>query len=90
MSYKQRIEITVETEQLLVLRRRRATALCAQCASPVELLTAEEAATAAGVSLSSIQRSAEEQRLHFSETAEGRLLVCLNSLLDLTTKGEFL
>lgn len=90
MSRKQRIEITVETDQILAIRRHRAPAWRRQCAGQVEMLTEEEAVSAASVSLSTIHRRAEEGQLHLSETAEGRLFICLNSLLNSTTKGETL
>ena len=51
MSRKQRIEITVETDQLLVLRRSAAPAWCRQCGAQVELLTSEEASSVAGIDL---------------------------------------
>jgi len=88
MNRKQRIEITVETDQILVIRRRPAPAWCRECAAQIETLTAEEAASVAGVSLPTIYRMAEEGQIHSSETEDGRLRICLNSLLDSTTIGE--
>jgi hypothetical protein len=86
MGGKERIEITIETSHIIVIRRR--PAWCPACALQVELLTAEEAAAAVGVSSSPIHRGAESGQLHASEAADGTLYVCLNSLLNSTTKGE--
>ena len=83
MKRKRRTEITVETETIVCLRRRSRTALtawCPQCATEVKQVTPEEAAMYSGLSLRTIYRKVEADRLHFSETAEGRLFICLNSL----------
>jgi excisionase family DNA binding protein len=44
------------------------------------MLTADEAATIAKVSSRTIYRRVEAGEMHYTETAEGRLLVCANSL----------
>jgi hypothetical protein len=66
----------------LILKRSEppARAWCAECAAGVELVTPEEAALLTGSSQRAICRQVEAGRLHFSETADGRLFVCLNSL----------
>ena len=81
MSKRKRTEITVET-RLLVLRRARnhARLFCATCLSPTPLIAPDEAAVLAGVSTRTIYRWVEAEQLHYSETPEGRLLVCPNSL----------
>jgi excisionase family DNA binding protein len=87
MSKRRRKEITVETS-LLVLRRarRHAPVYCAACPSPVPLLTPDEAAALAGVSTRTLYRWVEAERIHFTETPAGRLLVCPHSLTLLTGK----
>ena len=83
MSTKKRITITVETERVLIFSRRgvrRASAWCAECGAPSELVSPEAAAALARVSPRTIYRWVEANRLHFTETAEERLLICLNSL----------
>src|SRR5581483_10808060 len=80
---KRRTEITVESETIVCLRRRSRAALtawCPQCAAEVKLVTPEEAEAHSGFSLRAIYRKVEADRLHFSETAEGQLFICLNSL----------
>jgi hypothetical protein len=83
MRTKKKTEITVETDQVLIIRQRRSgvRAWCDGCAQPVKLVTAEEAATVAGVSTRTIYRWVEAEKVHFTETPDGSLLICLNSLL---------
>jgi hypothetical protein len=80
-------KITVQTDRVLVIRRRRRGGLkwCESCAARVEMMNPEEAAAVSGLSLRAIFRLVEASRLHFTETAEGLLWVCFNSLLDQMT-----
>jgi len=81
MSKRKRTEITVETRSLVLRRpRRHARLFCDACPSPAPLITPDEAAALAGVSARMIYRWVESGQLHYSETPEGRLLVCPNSL----------
>ena len=84
MKSKKRIEITIETERLLVITRRKSAtqARCLPCASQVKMVTADEASTLAGVSSRTIYRWIEEGKVHFLEPSDGLPLVCLNSLYD--------
>ena len=79
---KKIIEITVETERLLVFHRQRriVRAWCVRCASEVEMVTPVEAASLAGVSPSAIYRLAEAGEIHASLTAEEEVFICLKSL----------
>ena len=72
----------VEIHQLYVVRQQKNTApaLCHQCPAPVASLVApDEAAIITGMSTRVIYHWIEEGILHFQETANGSLLVCLNS-----------
>ena len=82
MSTKRRTEITIETDRVFVLSRRRISVLtwCAACGERVTMITPDEAAITARVSSRAIYRWMEAERLHFTETADGFLLVCTNSL----------
>ncbi len=55
---------------------------CEACAAQVRMVTAEEAAMIAEVSARAIYRRVEAGRIHFTETPEGLLLICFNSLLE--------
>ena len=75
--------ITIDTHRILVLGRHQgvAQAWCRECTQQREMLPAEQAAAVAGVSCRTIYRWVEAEKVHFVE-ADGRLLICLNSLLD--------
>lgn len=79
---KRKTEITVETERLLLIRRRRpwVRAWCDGCAKHANMITAAEAAAAARVSSRTVYRWVEAEKVHFTETLEGLLLICFNSL----------
>jgi hypothetical protein len=74
--------VTVRTERTFVFRSRGGArvAWCAECRAEVGMVCVDDAAREAGVSELAIYRLIEERALHFSEDAEGRVLVCLNSL----------
>lgn len=86
MSTKKRTTITIETERVLIISRRagrRGRAVptwCVECGARVELVSPEVAAAVAEVSPRTIYRWVETDRLHFTETAESTLLICLNSI----------
>jgi prophage DNA circulation protein len=85
MRQRRVIEITVETRQITITRRRRpARAWCGACAAVVEMVTAEQAAEVAGTSERAVYREAEQGRFHFTETARGQLRLCLNSVLQVS------
>jgi hypothetical protein len=81
MRKKRMTEPSIETRQVTVFRRPHISALvlCEQCACGMLML--EEAVAVASVSSRSIHRRAECGTLHYRETPEGLLLICLNSLL---------
>jgi hypothetical protein len=77
-----RIEITVETDEVIVIRRlgRSVTGWCGECGAQVEMVTAEEAACLAGVRWREMARRVEASRVHFAETPDGQMLICFNSI----------
>ena len=81
MRSRRRTETTIETHEVWVVRRRSGgPAWCEECAGQRGMLTPEEAATLARVSPRAIYKWVEAGRLHFTETADGALLVCPASL----------
>ncbi len=86
MGKKRRTEITIETDEVVLMRRRRGSlpAWCEGCGKQVNLLTPDGAAEAAGVTSRTIYRWVEADKVHFAETAEGLLLICLDSLTAVT------
>lgn len=84
MGKKRRIEFTLETEEVMVIRKRGKplVAWCGECNRQARMVTVDEAAAVAGASWREIFRRVEAGRLHFTETPERGLRICLNSLLN--------
>ena len=83
MTKNSKTEITIETHRTLVVRRRPnfVTARCAACAVDVAFASPEDAARLTGVGAREIYRAVEEGQLHFIETGNRQLRVCMTSLL---------
>ena len=79
---RKRTEITIETNRLVVVSSRKVSVMswCRECDQRTKMITVDEAAGMGGVSSRTIYRWVESERLHFSETSEGRLLICLESI----------
>jgi hypothetical protein len=78
---KKRTEITIETERTLFISNpRKAVTWCAACNAEAEMVPVDEAAILQRVDSLTIFRWVEAKRVHSSETANGLLLICLNSL----------
>jgi excisionase family DNA binding protein len=75
-------EITVERSNVFIIRKlkRVVFARCEECAARVQWLTPDEAAVMAHISVRTVYRWVESRKVHFTETPEGLLLVCRNSL----------
>ena len=82
MRGKTRTEITIETERVLIIKRRkgRVLAWCPICAGQVPMVKVDELAVLYRVSSRTIYRWVESERVHFAETPQGGLLICLPSL----------
>jgi hypothetical protein len=78
---KRRTEVTIEFDEVIIRRSQAITwDWCNKCAEQVQMLTPGIAAAAAGVTIRTIYRRVEAGGLHFTETHEGALLICGNSL----------
>jgi excisionase family DNA binding protein len=86
---KRRI-ITVEIDRVVLISKHESRPIvwCAACASRVEMVTVDEAARSARARARTIYRLVEAGRLHFTETPEGRLFICPNSLSRNTLEAE--
>ena len=81
MRVKRRIEITIEIDRVMILNGRgRAEEWCALCARSVWMISAEEAAAFAHVSLNTISRWIDLKLIHARRLPDGGWLVCLDSL----------
>jgi hypothetical protein len=87
-----RTEVTIEQHEVTIIHNSGRSgahrllpdapqrAWCPFCEQEVTVLTAETAAQVGGVSRREIYRRIESGELHFNETAEGVVQVCLTSL----------
>jgi len=77
-------EITFETDELFIVRRRdRSTnRRCETCGAQVQMLTLAEAAAITRTSDLAIRSRIDSRVLHSTETLDGQVLICLNSLLN--------
>jgi hypothetical protein len=81
MKRKKRMEIVVEREQVLVIRKLDGTApqYCPQCGDESQMVSVDEAASIVCLSAIAIYKQVESRQAHFTETHDGKLLVCINS-----------
>ena len=80
---KKRTVITSRTHETFVVRWEKAESrktFCAACAAEVEMLSVEEAVAVSGLRAREIFRLIESGTIHFIETNDGLMFVCLNSL----------
>jgi hypothetical protein len=83
MKEKKRLEIVWETHEITRIsfnQNRRATFFCQSCRSDAPHLSVAEAAVAANISEAAVFRLAEAGRIHSTETGNGSLLICAESL----------
>ncbi len=81
MIAEKRTEITVETDRVLIIRRRRSIrAWCPKCGCEVDLVDEVEAEALTGIPGDTFRNRAEACGWHVSEDQDGSRLVCLQSL----------
>jgi hypothetical protein len=88
---KRSAEITVETDEFLFIKGDSKPALfrCPVCCREVLMIAPEYAARIARVSTRTIYAWVEAQKVHFAETPEGSLLICMESVVRLSAgQGE--
>ncbi len=78
---KRKIEITIETERVVVAGTRRdgGEKWCDECGAEARLIALEDAAALLRVPTDTVLRWASEARLHVIETG-GSVSICLTSL----------
>lgn len=83
---KRKTVITVETHSLTIMQTRgRSSELwCATCQALRQMMTVEQAASLCSINQRVIFRLVESNRVHFNETPTGQLLLCTESLRQLT------
>jgi len=79
MAAHKRTEITIETDRVLIIRRRRVLrAWCPECGREVEMVDPREAEAITVVAGSALRDCAQ---WHIAQSQDGAGLICLDSLL---------
>jgi hypothetical protein len=83
---------TIEARQLFVIRQPQDWLLswCPGCAGDTTMVAPDVAASLCAVNTLTVYRWVEAGAVHFNETLEGRLFVCLNSLPQVDAEGALL
>jgi hypothetical protein len=77
----QRTEITVQTDRIVLIRRRFRRVWCQQCGREVEAIAMGDATNLAGGKQLTLPGDAESGEWHVCVSNDGETLVCLESLL---------
>ena len=81
MSKSRITEIAIETEETLTVRiHRTVQTLCHACGAEVAMVRPETAARLTGLRPREIYRRVEAGTVHFRESADGNVYVCLDSI----------
>jgi hypothetical protein len=82
MATRKRIEITIETDRVVIIRRNRPTrAQCQECGSEADMLDMTTAAELTGLTDRMLHDLMDAQELHLGQSSDGSLRICLESLL---------
>lgn len=77
-----RNEITIETDRVLIIRRRRWRRVwCQQCGRDVDAIGLQEVRSVAGGTLARLPGNAESEAWHVCTGQDGEPVFCLESLL---------
>ena len=85
---KKKYEVTIERDEVLVIRSpaTEQTEWCSGCAKDVSMVTPDQAALIAGASWRQVSAWVESASVHFVETRDGLLLICLESISQLVRR----
>lgn len=83
ITVQKRTEITVETDQIVVIRRRQrpVRSWCPECSCEVEMIDLKEAEALTGTPQAMLSCGVGDRGWHWSEAEDGSSLVCLESVL---------
>lgn len=82
-------KITIETECLLILKGRTTNrAWCTACATEREVIALEDIGVISNLERSALEEWLNSGNLHRLQAADGRTLICLNSLLAQVQKTK--
>jgi len=81
MAAYRKTEITIETQRVVTIRRRRSLrAWCTECGAKVDMVNLAEVQALTELQQQVLRDSAEAQKWHFCEGPGRTTLVCLESL----------
>lgn len=86
MKAKRRLEIIWETHEITTISFKgncSSMIFCEVCRSETRHLSIAEVAAVAKVSEAAVFRQAENELIHSTETADGKLLICTDSVTNL-------
>ena len=85
-----RREINIERERSITIRliKPQSLSFCAGCQADAPFISVDEAAVARRTTSRHIFHLIEANHLHFAETADGLLLVCLASLNSFSNQTQ--
>ncbi len=83
ITVQKRTEITIETEQVVVVRKhqRPVRSWCQECGCEVDMIDLKEAEALTGAPQAMLSSGGADQRWHWSQAEDGSPLICLESLL---------
>lgn len=82
-----KLEITIQTSQLLIIRRGRSSrAWCPQCNAEQEMVTLETAAVLADSIAKLLKAGSQSAEWHISQAPDGSPRICLPSFLRIAEK----
>ena len=83
MRSSRQTEITVEVDQIITFKRRHVELdWCPNCGAEVLMVTPDEATAIAGFGSREIFRLVDGAEIHFTESSQGLVRLCLPSLLE--------
>jgi Domain of unknown function (DUF4124) len=87
---KTKTEITIRTDEVVILRtnRRESRICCQQCQGETLMITPEEAKALANTSAREIYRWVETGQIHYTESPDGSVLLCPDSILRMLKPGQ--
>jgi hypothetical protein len=79
---RKRIEIKIETDRVLIIRRRRATRMwCPECGAEVDMIDLKAAEVLCGIKAPAVREYIDNKAWHSFKSHDDQPLVCLESLL---------
>lgn len=87
---KRKYEVTIERDEVLVIRSpaTEQTDWCSGCGREVSMVTPDQAVLIAGASWRQVSSWVESASVHFVETPDGLLLICLESISELLKRAQ--